>query len=279
MNYLSHQADYLFETMFLKYPQILAEIRKPRYKVADTNFSSRNILTLDKAGLLPNRRETNSDWRKFNLNDLLFISIVKQCREFNMDSVQLKKLSQLFFVESKNFIKAKPIKGKAIEGEEVTATEQALMLLLTGEVPISIRIFNDGNVILADNLSFDFNPSPSIFLDINNLFGKAVSQFEKEYIASKYDLSEFEDGYQVKVIKPEDARLLRIIAEEEYTRVTITKKSNGKIDIQGEKFGNASKLTPDELYDLVLGIGHGKFEVGVDGKPDGYLIKKNHKIS
>src|SRR3990167_2766357 len=252
MNYLSHHQNVLFERMFLKYPSLLDEIRNEIYTVADTGFSSRNILTLDKAGLLPNRRQSNSQWRKFNLNDLLFIEIVKKCREFNMDSAQLVQLKKLFYEDTKNFIKV----------GEVTPTEQALVPMLTGEVPLSIQIYSNGMVIISDNYSIDSDiGASSLFIDLNNIFDSKIEQFKSlNEFSAKYDLEEFKGDYLLKTLGLQSKWLLKVIQGNDYSKIAIIKKHDGRLVIEGEKTKEGNKLTLEDIEKIEKDKSFGKVE-------------------
>lgn len=274
MNYLSHQVDYLFEMICIKYPTLLDEIRDRRFTVSNTGFTSRNINTLDELGLLPQTRENEKGWRKFNLNDLLYLYVIEQCKRFNMDSSMLKDIQNLFYANKVNY---------ANGIGEVSATEEALVVMLTESVPMGIKLFADGQAVISDNTGLNFNSGntkPAVYIDLNMIFQSQIEAFKsRKQFKDKYDLSEFEDGYLLKPIKPENARLVKIIQGQEYTKVTITKKPNGKIEVSGEKIAHAPKLTAEDIQDLMGNLGNGKVELSVkDGVSQHLTVKRSHKI-
>jgi hypothetical protein len=273
MNYLSHQVRYLFGEVCKKYPSILEEIRERRFTVGNTGFSSRNINTLDELGLLPKTRDSETQWRKFNLNDLLYIYIIEQCKKFNIDSKLLRSIQNLFYAETRNYK----------DFGEVTPTEESLIVMLTESVPINIKLYSAGVAIISDIQAFDINEALSktaMYIDVYNTFNDQIQKFKSNAdFKNKYDLTEFENGYFLKAIKPENARLLSIIQEKEYTKITITKKPNGKIEINGEKIAHAPRLTEKDIKSLIGDIGEGKIELSIkDGVSQHLTVKKSHKV-
>lgn len=273
MNYLSAQAGHIIESIYLKYPDIINSIRERKYTVSDTNYTSRNIHTLDKANLLPDLRDSEKGWRKFNLNDLLYLYIVQQCKRFDMNPKLISSVQDIFF----------NIKQDYVAVGELTPTEEALIAMLTESVPISIQLYADGQAVVSDSFNpyfGEYNPNPALYIDVSYIFSKQIRKFKQEKgFKDKYDLSEFEDGYPLKPLKPENARLVEIIQENEYTKVTIAKKPNGKFEVSGEKIAHAAKLTAEDIKRLMGAIGYGKVELSIkDGTPQHLRVKESHKI-
>lgn len=273
MNYLSHQVQYLFQAICIKYPSLLNEIRERRYTVGDTGFSYRNINTLDELNLLPKTRDSETQWRKFNLNDLLYIYIIEQCKKFNIDSKLLRNIQNLFYAETTNYK----------EFAEVTPTEQALIVMLTESVPINIKLYSAGIAIISDIQAFDINEvlsSTAMYIDVYNTFNDQIQKFKNnEEFKKKYDLTEFEDAYPLKAFKPKDAKLLNLLKDKEIYRVTITKKPDGSLEVIGEQSGNNPYLTMEDIKGLLGVGGYGKIEIGFEeGKTQDYIIRKKQKI-
>lgn len=271
MNYLSHQVQYLFQAICTKYPTLLNEIRERHFTVGDTGFTSRNINTLDELNLLPKTRDSETQWRKFNLNDLLYIYIIEQCKKFNIDSKLLRSIQNLFYAETTNYK----------EFGEVTPTEQALIVMLTESVPINIKLYSAGIAIISDIQAFDINEvlsSTAMYIDVYNTFNEQIQKFKKnEEFKKQYDLKEFEDGYPLKAFQPKDAKLLNLLKDNEVFRVTITKKPNGSLEVVGEQSGNNPNITLDDLKKLVGG--YGKVEIGFEADiTQDYTIRKKQKI-
>lgn len=274
MNYLSHQVHYLFEMICVKYPTLLDEIRDRRFTVSNTGFTSRNINTLDELGLLPKTRDSEKGWRKFNLNDLLYLYVIEQCKRFNMDSSMLKDIKNLFYANKINY-------ARGIG--EVSATEEALIVMLTESVPMGIKVFADGQAVISDNTGLNFNTGntkPAVFIDLNMIFQSQIEAFKsRKQFKDKYDLTEFEDGYPLKPFIPKDAKLLNLVKDKDVFQIVITKKPNGTIDIEGFQAGSNPNLTMDDLKDLIGLNGYGKAEVWFeDGNTQDYIIKKKQRI-
>lgn len=272
MNQLTQQADYLFEKIFLQYPNIVKEIRKLLYQVADTSFDSRKLATVAKSGLLPDNRKDKKGWRKFNLNELLYLEVIKKAREFNMEYSQLSKVKELFFANKTNYIKI----------GEVTPTEQALVLLLSERVPISLRLFSDGNVYIADNKAFksEVDNGTSIYIDLNTLFAYQLAKFkESTYFNENYELRDFEFDYSAKVPSRQVYSIFRFIDREDIKGVEIEKLNDGGFLVSFNKLINRDEITKETVLQYFDETEYGKIEiVKRAGKVVGFIVKDVYKI-
>jgi DNA-binding transcriptional MerR regulator len=274
MNQLTHQADYLFEKIFLQYPNIIEEIRKPLYKTSDTVFDSRKLTTLAQSGLLPDTREDNKGWRKYNLNELLYLEVIKKSRDFNMEYTQLYKVQELFFEKKTNYIKI----------GEVTPTEQALILLLTSQVPLSIRLYSDGEISIADNRSFKPDildkEGSSLYIDLNNIFYSQISDFKKLVdFESNYNLRDFEFDYLAKVPSRKVYALFRFIDQEDIKTVEIEKQDGGTYKVSFTQMKNNENPDRETIMKYFDETHYGDIEVFKrDGKVAGLVIKDVYKI-
>lgn len=275
MNYLSNQIVFLFEAVCVKYPTLLDDIKKRRFTTKNTGFDSRNLNTLDELGLLPDNRASEKEWRKFNLNDLLYLHVVEHCKRFNMDSSLLKDIHNLFYANQKEYTRGIG---------EVTPTELAIVVMLTESAHIGIKLYSDGKAVISDTHDMNFgenNTRPAVLLNLNVLFHIQINKFKNSSdFQSKYDLSEFEDGYPLKPIKVNESKLLEFVRNGKFNSITIKKQSNGFLLSGNGALDSDLDITPEDMEKLVGELGGyvdvtDKYE---DGKKQGILLKVKKKI-
>ena len=248
----------LFEIVVRKYPTILDYIREKKYKIGDTELSYRQINGLDESGLIENTRESDKDWRKFNLNDLLYLHIINQAREFNLNNSQLKDLKDLFYKHKLN---------RAIGGE-VLFSEEALIGMLVGVVPIGILIFSDGMTILSDDPSIaithgftDPNRRANMYIMLYETFQPYIAKVKSDAsFAAQFDMKQFEDDYSTKLISRQDRALLKIVEENQYSHISITKKPDGKLIVEAERSLDGTHLTKEDILEILEKQDFGKVE-------------------
>jgi hypothetical protein len=79
---ITYSTDFknLVYRILLARPELLDYIREERYKKADTGLDYRQLRTLDQSGIIPMNRKTEKEWRNLDLNDLLYIHILKEAK-------------------------------------------------------------------------------------------------------------------------------------------------------------------------------------------------------
>lgn len=274
---LSHNADVLFETVVRKYPDLLDVIRKKKYTVKDTELSYRQLNSLDKSDLVENSRISEQNWRKFNLNDLLYLHIVNKMREFNTNNSQLRPMNELFYRQKINYV---------VVGE-VLFTEEAIVTMLTGYVPIGILIFSDGQVILTDDPaitvkigSTDPNRRSCIFIGLYETFKPYLKRVKEDpAFRKKYRFNEFENVYSTKLITKEERALLKIVSDNEYSQISIVKKPDGKLVVYAERSVDGTRLTAEDIMEVFQKQEFGDINVNKrDGRIQNLKVKDVFKI-
>lgn len=274
INY-STQLKNLIQKIVSAKPELLDYIREDRYRIADTPFDSRQIRNLEKSNLLSTSRNSNKEWRMFNLNDLLYLHIINYAKLHNADKERLIELKRTFFEQTLNYQKI----------GEVSFSEIALIALLSELVPIGILMFDDGDIILTDDPQTPFSVGYSdtkqrtfMFIMLHSTFRPYIDDFQKD-TKSRFNFSEFEDDYRLKPLKRQESKVIKLLNNEEVSKITITKKQNGKLHVEGENLSKEGKITLNELEELVKGLGYANVEFDLEeGIFQNLKIRQKHRI-
>lgn len=160
-----------------------------------------------------------------------------------MDNSSLNGLKELFYEECTNYVQI----------GEVTASEQALVLLMSEIAPVLLQIFSNGYVNISDDQNLHLKNmgkrSPAITLLLNVTFKDQLETFAKKHIGSKYDFKEFKDDYSIDTPKRKDNALSRIIKQKDYEKLVILKKKDGTLIVEAHG-GMSSTLTEDDVKKL-----------------------------
>lgn len=248
INY-SQQLKSLVNSVLVKNPTLLDYIRDRKYKRGDTGLTYRQVNSLDQSGLLKDTRDSNKEWRNFNLNDLLYLHLIRNARLFNTGNAQLKYLKAMFYEQTINFKNV----------GELTFSEIALVALLASEqVPVGILLFSDGDGIFTDDPSISFSVGYNdikkrtfIFIMLYQTFKPTIDKMKAEEAFKRdFDLSGFEGMYSPKPVTRKQRTLLNLIEEGDYSEINISKKKDGSLVINATKTINDSKLTESDIMKI-----------------------------
>jgi hypothetical protein len=119
-------------------------------------------------------------------------------------------------------------------------------------------IFSDGDVILTDDPStpmtlgfMDEKRRKFIFIMLHEIFKPIIKKLHEEVEFTKLHLEEFENDYSVKPISRKQRMLLKIVEDNDYSQITISKKKNGGLLVIGEKSLDGVKLTAEDLLKVI----------------------------
>lgn len=261
MIHYSQNMQSLVQTVLSKYPALLDYIREKRYKHSDTGLTYRQVNSFDQSGLLKESRGSKKQWRNFSLNDLLYLHIISRARLFNTSNSQLRELRNMFYDQRLNYNNI----------GEISDSEIALIALLTGQIPVGLLIFSDGQAILTDDdsLSITLGYSDSqkrafLFIMLYETFKPFISKAKNnKAFQSKFDLAEFDNSYSLKPIGKRQLTLLEAIEDGDYSDIKISKKVNGKLAITLSKTINSKNLTKADIGKLSEGKSFGSYKVTV----------------
>ena len=192
-------------------------INTPRYTVKDSNATYRVINTWAAQGLLPERREENTSWRKLSLKDLIWLEILKELREFGLPLEKARKAYQCLVVSEK--------------GLERPHLEVALGLAIrTTPLAVFVVVFQDGSADIATNECIDFTDhvhgyQSFLRLNVNQLLRRVFPQTPIIKAAACRIPLQPND----MVLDVAEREIIGAVREEENEQIHIRKKS-GVID-------------------------------------------------
>lgn len=83
------------DTAIIQYQLMLEQ----NFTIKDIGISYTELNYWDRKELLPIKRATESEWRKFNFFDIMWLSIVRELRSFGVTTKQIKKYKESAFSE------------------------------------------------------------------------------------------------------------------------------------------------------------------------------------
>lgn len=262
--------------ILLAHPELLNYVRDEKYRKADTDLDYRQIRTLDQADILRPSRENEKEWRTFNLNDLLYIHILKEAKLLQANNFALKQLKEAFYEQTFGY--------KDIG--QVSFSEIALIGLLTEIVPVGILIFSDGDVVLTDDPStpitlgyFDSKKRKFLFIMLHETFKPYISRVKSDKNFKMFKLDEFEDDYSIKPVTRSERKVIKALNDGECSKIIITKKPSGELLVETEEIKESSKLTYNDLKNVLKTLAFGGIEVTAEeGNLQHLKIKRKQKI-
>ena len=78
--------------------------------------------------------------------------------------------------------------------------------------------------------------------------------------SAKYDLEEFKGDYLLKPLGLQSKWLLKVIQGNDYSKIAIIKKHDGRLVIEGEKTKEGNKLTLEDIEKIEKDKSFGKVE-------------------
>jgi len=194
-------------------------LNKKRFRVADTTLTYRQVNSLDTNKVLKDNREDNKNWRKFSLKELVYLSIVKELKEYGIINKQLENLKKAFF--SKNY---------------VFSTDESLLFILHG-IKIIMTLDKDSSVsfytIPSYNLFKRFSTS-FININLNEIFLEIWERIGKRRIEYKNELDLLSGVIKDFDTDEKEVELLKLIRNKDYKSIIIKKKDNNEFIVKGE---------------------------------------------
>lgn len=149
-------------------------MKEERFTIKDIEVSYTELNYWDKKGLIPVKRENESQWRKFNFFDIVWLGIVRELREFGVKTeiisvykeelylpIEKDQYEELLKEQVKSEFKdidaySRPLTkqltemaltGQTNPNDTITYFEHYLLVSLVGREHISLLLFNEGVVI------------------------------------------------------------------------------------------------------------------------------------
>lgn len=269
MQYYSDNLLSIVHKVLKENPTLLSIIRERKYKIADTGMTYRQLNVLDGVGLIDESRKSEKEWRTFNLNDILYLHLIRNLKGFGTRNDRIGYIQKLFYSKRLNLRGSGPKDTISISFSEI-----GLIGLLLQQVPIGILVFSDGDAVITDKPDIffldgylDIKERSYLFIMLYETFRNEVVKFlEKENIQNKYDLEKYQDLYVAYPISPRDRKLLEFVKNNTYSKIVIEKKENGKFIIKGESISRNAKITPEDLMSMIYDKKYGDIRIHKENK-------------
>lgn len=244
-------------------------INEPINRVANTGQTYRTINSLTMSEMLPDHRKNSRDWRLFSFKDILYLSLIYECRKYGLDNKKLKMLHDDFYNLKAN-----------IAGKKFTVGEIAILLVVTG-YKVTLSINEEGSSFFTDLINYiKINDYLKNYLkiDFNSIFEKIWYQHTEGKVKLPPYMNEI-DLLTTPRMNQRDKEMFEIIKNEEYTQITITKKKDGHLLVVGEKSIDGVKLTPEDLVEVLDGQRFGNINIHKrNGEIESLRLSEVYKI-
>lgn len=240
----------------------IALITKPIFTVSDSPLSYRQVNYLGKTEVLPEKRESKKEWRKFSLKEVIFLSIVKELRQYGFRESYLLELRKIFFEVAKGF-----------------EAEVAILAVLGG-FGVYITIDGKGEIYFYDMPAFshlrDKKQTSYFFLNLNEVILPIWEKVGKRRIEYKDEDALLSEIMEDLVLSKQEQKLLRLIRHREYVEITVNKQNDDSFVVKADK---REKLKEKELIEMIRTKQFGNIEVKKrDGKIVHIRVAETHKI-
>ncbi|MFA6614030.1 MAG: MerR family transcriptional regulator [Endomicrobiia bacterium] len=154
----------------------------PKYRVADTILSYRQINILGTSGLLNEEKENSRGWRKFTFKDLVYLDILSELRKYGLENKQLKGVKDFFYKKNSD---VNLILIAILFGIKVT---------IALEVNGNLRVFET----ITGSLSMEKDYRAVIQLNLNEFVNMALERLKIEKVNYKSTLEIISKHYTKK---------------------------------------------------------------------------------
>lgn len=271
-------------------PNLLDDIREKKYRISDTGFTYRQINSLGASNLLNDLRENDKQWRGFSLYDLLYLSIIASSKDFVTKNSKLQYLKTVFY-EKTYVIETAPTPDKDPELLETIYWGEMAFIAILLNLQVGMFMYGSGKSMITDIWSdaefrFGINPEEEtyIFMLLSELFKDTViTKLEPAFSQwlGKLDFKDLSYNYSHphKETSDNEKNFLSLLRNDNYSKITITKKSAGKMIVNCHMSVDGNKITPQEFTKLLSTKRFGSVKVNKrDGKSVSYEIDDIYKI-
>jgi DNA-binding transcriptional MerR regulator len=230
-----------------KISKFVVFLNEKKFRVSDTDFSYRQINSLDDNNVLEDTRETKNNWRKFSFKELIFLSIIKELRGYGFKSEQIKKLSNVFF------------------GEKTKEQTDFAIGIVFIKLKITLLIDNKNNISFYDFMAMEmfFSKEHKSFININ--LNEIVSEIWEKMGKKKISYKNYNDiimeSLAERTFNYKEAEIIKIIRDRNYKNIIINKKEGSDADSFIIKADGKRGLTEDEIVKMIREKDFGDIEI------------------
>lgn len=237
-------------------------IRKPLFTVSDSSLSYRQINYLGDTAVLPEKRKNNKEWRKFSLKEVIFLSLVKELKQYGFKESLLIALRKVFFEVRKGF-----------------DTDLAILAVLNG-FGVYMTVDTEGGICFYDMATFGFlrdRKQPSLLLlNLNGMILPLWEKLGKRKIEYKDETTLLFEVVNDLILSEQETELLKIIRNQEYSVITVKKQNDSTLVVKAD---SKKKVKEKELLELIRTKQFADIEViKRDGEIVNVRVAETHKI-
>lgn len=228
--------------------KVINVFRNKKYRIRDTNLTYRTINHWEQIKLINSKRENDSEWRKFNFLDLVWLRIISKLRDLNLPLETIKAIKRSITLD---------LSGLYYQ-------DFLLYLSIELEIPLCLIAFPDGSAVIATHkeltksIEGGFIESQFIYIDISEILNQIprtpyLSILEKPMLVTKEETKIFnmirkiqETGNAKIHLEIKDKRPVKLEIETLFQRPT-KENDNKEFMDEMEKF-----LKKDDYSDVLI---------------------------
>jgi hypothetical protein len=256
------------------------------YTTDDTCLSYRQINILYSEGLVPDERKNKDGWRRFNLRELIYFSVVQELRGYGLKNENLKKLSYAFFGPSKD--ECSRIPNSEIVDVPIGLSLLGIQMLLRVNSSFNVDFFdpesylelslNSSSTIiksLSVNHNRQINESFSsdvkdfrsyVLIDLSESVRSVVSPVRKKMPEHKTLRDLAERVNQGRSVSDRDIEVLKVLNDERCGNLELSKKRDGAVVINAENRSSKDELLKKSLEHILGGEKNRRIELYVNNE-------------
>ncbi len=255
---------------------LIEKINSVLYKASNTDLTYRQINTFDNTGLLNDRRNSNTKWRKFSFKDLIYIRLLFLLKKYGVKNEQLFDLKKHFYGEMEKGID----KSKSGMCSNI-CSEMAIGCVLSGN-EIYLCFSSDGKTMFFDSAYFlffrnVFTAEDFIFIPLSSVINDLKKSANKDPIEMNYTLSTIVTSENT--LKTHEKEIISLLRNKEYNSLNITKKPDNSILCKANKKHVDKKIIFSDLESIVKDDPFQDVELKVEnGSISHYRLTRKFKI-
>ncbi len=236
-------------------------INKKKYTKSNTLLSYRQINTLSRDRLFPEERNKTTNWRRFSLKDLVYLSLIHEFKKLNVSHKLLIDLYDSFYSN--------------------LSGEIAISCCLIG-VEIVVTINSDGKTTFYDPshyLLIGNTQTPTLQAILNYVLNNVLKDNKRRIFPVRLSIRKYLKKENNIVISDKENEILNLIKNKDYSTIKVSKENGNPVIIHAGKIIDINDLTMSKLTDLIQ---KGNFQdidiVKRDGKIVNLKIEETIKL-
>lgn len=251
-----HQFQVIVEQIEPNYQKISELLNERRYPNKFIIGVRKAMLTKwQELGLIEDRRDNQKSWSKYSLVEILWMSIIRELREFGLSNPKLSAVRDYLFEDSSYSKEDKTLNNLTMATIDVVAYAS----------PVFLAVSNTGKCALLRDYEY---LSAIQYGELANHTSIGLNSQIKDHISVLYDEPDYE---AFTGLSRDELQVLLILRSENYQSVKVTKK-DGAIDIIE---GTERIYGKDKLIDILKQHDYQNIEIK---KVNGKVVLMNRTV-